>query len=145
MSDFDRIRSMGSSDYQERRRKVDWVVKMATILSLVSWLNAIAVWFVLDFASPERETFFSSLARSNRTIFGSQETVIRTEWDGPLVLIAFIMLIVSLAVCVAAFFFNKARMRRKTDKYRKSIIIIGAATIVAIVVFLFTFGLPFIG
>ena len=57
--------------------------------------------------------------------------------------VAFFLLIAALAICVIAFFFNKARMRRKTDKYRKSVIIIGAITIIGVVLFLVRFGFPF--
>jgi len=142
-SDFDRIRSPGESDFLERRKKVDWIVRIASVLSFISWGVALAVWVVLDLASPERETFFASLARSNRTIFGSNQTYIRTYWDQNLLPIAFLLLVASLAICLVAFFFNKARMRRKTDKYRKSIIVIGIITIAGIVAFLIRFGWPF--
>ena len=144
MSGYDRQRSSGrEQSFQERRRKVDWVVRMATVLSLIAWTVAFAVWIVLEMASPEKETMFASLARSNRTVFGANETVIRDYWDATLLPIAFFLLIAALAICVVAFFFNKARMRRKTDKYRKSVIIIGTITIVGIVLFVIRFGLPF--
>ena len=143
MSGYDRQRSGREQSFQERRRKVDWVVRMATALSLIAWTVAFAVWIVLEMASPEKETMFASLARSNRTVFGANETVIRDYWDTTLLPIAFLLLVAALAICIVAFFFNKARMRRKTDKYRKSVIIIGAITIVGIVLFLVRFGLPF--
>ena len=123
--------------FQERRRKADWITRMATILSLVSWTIAFAVWVVLESASPEREmTFISSLI----TVHFDAETSIRDYWDETLLPLAFGLLVASLIVCISAFIFNAMRMRRKTDKYRKSIIIIGAVTVIGIVLFLIRFG-----
>ena len=140
MSDFDRIRAMGASANRDRRKKADWMVRMATILSAVSWAGAIAVWAVLETAAPEREWRFI-------TSFMSQvhdaEIRIRHHWDQSLLPVAFALLAGSLGVCIAAFVFNKMRMRRKTDKYRKSIIVIGTITILGIVMFLIRFGWPF--
>jgi len=124
-------------NFQERRRKADWITKMATILSLLSWVVAIAVWAVLESASPEREmTFITSFLRETM----GAETRIRDYWDATLLPVAFWLLVLALAICVTAFVFNALRMRRKTDKYRKSIIIIGAITLIGIVLFLVRFG-----
>jgi len=140
MNDYDRIRDMGASDYLDRRKKVDWIVRMATVLSLVSWGFAIAVWAVLEAASPEQDRKFITSFMSSRL---DAQIYIRRYWDTTLLPIAFLLLVVSFAVCLAAFFFNKLRMRRKTDKYRKSIIVIGVVTFVGIIVFLIRFGWPF--
>ena len=140
MSDFDRIRSMGVPDYLDRRKKVDWVVRMATVLSIISWVFAFAVWIVLEEASPEKNRKFITSFLSSRL---DVQVQIRSYWDETLLPIAFLLLVASFVVCLVAFFFNKLRMRRKTDKYRKSIIIIGIVTFVGIVVFLFRFGWPF--
>ena len=126
-----RQRSQGVSDFNERRKKADWVVKMATILSLAAWLVAFAVWIVLDSASPEKTTFFTQF-------FGAS---VRSYWDTSLLPVAFALLVVSLCTCIIAFVFNMLRMRRKTDKYRKSIIIIGAITIAGIIFFVIRFWL----
>jgi len=138
MSGNEKPRSGREQSFQERRRKADWIVKMATILSLIAWAVAVAVWVVLDRASPEKEVeWFTSIARKRGT-----DIVIRDYWDSTLLPLAFGLLIAALAICVLAFFFNKLRMRRKTDKYRKSIIIIGIITIFGLALFLFRFGLP---
>jgi len=110
---------------------------MATILSLVSWAVAIAVWIVLDTASPERERRFITSFFSSRF---DVEPSVRDYWDMNLLPLAFGLLLAAIAICVGAFFFNKLRMRRKTDKYRKSIIIIGIITILGMVFFLIRFG-----
>ena len=123
-------RSKDTESFQERRKKADWVINMATALSVVSWFVAFGVWLLLDMAAPEREDFFSR-------VFGG---TVRGYWDTSLLPIAFILLVISFLTCVGAFIFNMMRMRRKTDKYRKSIIIVGIITIVGIVMFLLRFG-----
>jgi len=139
MSGFNRQKFGKEQNFKDRRRKVDWVVRMATALSFVAWAIALAVWIVLDRASPEREVgWVTSIGRARGT-----EIMVRDYWDSNLLPIAFILLLSALAICVIAFFFNKARMRRKTDKYRKSVIIIGSITILGIALFLLRFGLPF--
>ena len=132
MNDNQNPRRGDSSSYQERRRRTDWVTHMATILSLVSWVIAIAVLLVLDMASPERNfKLFTTLAAS---------TAVRNYWNTTFLPIAFGLLVASFIVCIIAFFFNMLRNRRKTDKYKKSIIIIGIGTVIGIVVFIIRFG-----
>jgi len=122
---------------KERRKKKDWVTKMATVLSFCSWGIIAAVWVLLETAAPERELKF--ITSFFDVQFGT-EPQIRTWWDYTFVYAAFVLLLVSLAACVAAFIFNKMRMKRKTDKYKKSIFIIGGITIIALIVFFFRFG-----
>ena len=114
----------------DRRRQVDWVVKTAATLSVIAWLVAFTVLILLDFASPDRVDFFSN-------VWGGD---LRAYWDGRLLIISFVMLLVSFICCVIAFLFNMMRMRRKTDKYRKSVFIMGSVSLVAIIVFIIRFG-----
>jgi len=146
VNEFDLLRSVRESrdkkgfDYQERRKKSDWIVKMATILCVIAWVFVLAFWFVLEAARPERAMeFINSLLR----VHFDSPTYARQHWDATLLQPAFILLLVALVICIAALIFNKMRMRRKTDKYRKSIFIIGGITIIGIVAFLIRFGLPF--
>ena len=124
-------RERGGS-FQERRKKADWLVKSATIMSLFAWTVAFIVWVVLDIASPDRWLNYRGA------------DVGRSYWDERLLVIAFVMLLASLFICIVAFLFNKLRMRRKTDKYRVSVFVIGGITIVGIVSFLINFGSGFL-
>jgi NADH:ubiquinone oxidoreductase subunit 4 (subunit M) len=122
--------------FEERRKKSsDWIAKMSNILSLVSWLIAFSVWMIAEMAQPDRENFWHGIAR----IQGHQ-IELNTTWNTVLLQIAFNMLTVSLLMCVTAFIFNKLRMRRKTDKYKKSIWVIAAITIAVIIYFIINFG-----
>jgi len=123
---------------KDRRRKPDLVSRLATILSLCAWVIMIAVWVVLETASPERgmrftQTFF-------QLHFGTDAaTALRTRWDFTLVYVAYILMLVSLGTCVIAFLLNKMRMKRKSDKYKKSIFVVGGITIIALVAFMIRF------
>jgi len=141
MDDIETIRSAMIEKEQDRRRKrADWVMNMAKILTIVAWVAAIAVWFVLEAASPEREaSFITSIMR----VHFDSPTQIRTSWDETLLPIAFGLLMTALIICAAAFIFNMMRMRRKSDKHRKSLLILGCIAVFGNVVFLLRFGLPF--
>ena len=130
MNEEGRLTRLSEISYQDRRRKADWVVNAASVLSIVSWLFALVVWGILEFASPERETVFTQ----------SWDIGVRTWWDGNLLPLAFVLLVMSFITCIVAFLFNMTRMRRKTDKYRMSIIIIGIITFIGIIAFVIRFG-----
>ena len=114
----------------DRRRQADWVVKAAAILSVLSWIVAFSVTLLLDIAAPERGNMFSSLLGGT----------VQDGWNTTLLPIAFISLVMSLVCCIAAFIFNMMRMRRKSDKYRKSVIIMGFISMAGIIFFVINFG-----
>ena len=139
-SDFDRIKELlhykDSEGKNKRKKKTDWVSKTATILSLSAWTIMIAVWAILSAAAPERERRFITSFFDMQ--FGTAP-LIRTRWDYTLVYIAYILLLVSLGTCVIAFLLNRQRMKRKRDKYKKSILVAGGITIITFVIFLIRF------
>ena len=140
--DYDMITELlnkrDAEEKKDRRGKPDWVSRMATILCLCAWGLMIAVWVLLETASPEKgmtftQTFFN-------VHFGTDAaSALRTRWDYTLVYVAYILLLVSLGTCVIAFLFNKMRMKRKSDKYRVSIFVVGGITIIAFVFFIIRF------
>jgi len=123
---------------KDRRQKKDVIGRLSTILCLGAWLIMIAVWVVLEMASPERgmrftQTFFE-------VHFGvDSAAAIRSRWNYTLVYAAYIMMLISLGSCAVAFVLNKMRMRRKGDKYKVSIFVIGGITVIAFVFFLIRF------
>jgi len=121
----------------ERRKRKDWITKLPVILSLVVWSFLITVWMLLEQASPEVEWAF--LAGFGRVVFG-MEPVLRLHWNRTLVYIAYIFLLVSMGTCAIAVIINKLRMRRKEDRYKKSVFIVGGISVVAFVAFIIRFG-----
>ena len=121
-----------------RRKKPDAIGRMTTILSLGAWAVMIAVWVVLETASPERGMRFTQ--SFFEVTFGVDSTAtLRTRWDYTMVYIAYVLQLVSVGLCLVAFVLNKMRMRRKGDKYKKHIFVIGGITIIAFIFFLIRF------
>jgi len=127
-----------ANERKDRRRKPDWVSRLATILSLCAWCIMIAVWVVIDTATPDRgmqftQTFF-------QLHFGTDAAgAMSTRTNYTLVYAAYILMLVSMGTCFIAFILNKMRMKRKSDKYKKSIFVIGGITLIAFIAFMIRF------
>ncbi|MCL2203552.1 MAG: hypothetical protein FWB88_06405 [Defluviitaleaceae bacterium] len=114
----------------ERRKQPDWMVKGSTILCVISWLLSISAVLVIDIAAPDQANLLTHL-------LGGEE---RAVWNTALILLAYIMLVLSVFACVAAFVFNILRMRRKTDKLKWSILSITILTVGGFLLFTFSFS-----
>ena len=127
--------SVLESRMRERRRQSDWLVKASILMSALAWVVLFAVWIVMYFAAEYKPGFFNVFL---------QVDVPENPLTQTLLPVAFTLLIVALVICVFAFIFNLLRMRRKTDRYRKSIFIVAGVTIIAIIAFVYNFGGSFI-
>ena len=132
----DLLNKKDNKDENKRKKKADWLSKAAAILSLFAWTIMIAVWAVLEAAAPERERRF--ITSFFDVQFGTPP-LIREIWDYTLVYIACVLLLVSLGTCAIAFFINRMRMKRKSDRYKISIFIAGGINVIVLVVFLIHF------
>jgi len=140
---FDQITAILDREEKEkkkdRRQRKDIISRLATILSLLAWAIMIGVWVVLEFASPDRGMMFTQ--SFFQWHFGTDATgALRTRWDRQLVYIAYVMMLISFGSCAFAFIFNRMRMKRKSDRYKKSIFIIAGVTLIAFIAFLIRFG-----
>jgi bacteriorhodopsin len=100
-------------------------------MSALAWVILFSVWIVLHMAAENEAGIFN-------VILGID--VPQNPLRATLLPIAYYMLLVSIAICFIAFLFNRMRMRRKTDKYRISIFVIGGISIIAYVAFVMNFG-----
>lgn len=116
-------------EFVERRKGKDVVSRVISIIAVVGWAIAIGTILLLDRARPESATYFDRL-------FGN---VVRSSWNAGLLRFALIALIAALCICIIGFVLNMTRHKRKTDKYNKSIIVVGCFSAVALVWFLFSF------
>jgi len=133
----DLLNKRDADEKKDRRQKKDAVSRMATILCLGAWAVMIAVWVVLETASPDREMMFiNSFFEAQFGVAGQG----RARWNYTLVYTAYILFLVSLGACAIAFVLNKMRMKRKGDKYKISIFVIFGITVVAFVFFLIQHG-----
>lgn len=113
----------------DRRRKKDWVTRAVPALSIIGWLLAIATMFFLDGAKPLTENVFTRL-------YGVE---IHSVWNQNLLRITLSLLIFVAAICLIGFLFNLLRKRRKSDRFNKSVIILGIIAVLSIIVFLIIF------
>ena len=133
----DLINKRDNEERRERRKKKDPVSRMATILSLGAWAVMIAVWVVLETASPDREMMFiNSFFEAQFGVAGQG----RARWNYTLVYTAYILFLISFGACAIAFVLNIMRMKRKGDKYKKSIFVIFGITVIAFIFFLIEHG-----
>ena len=127
----------GSTDsgvsFRERRRRSDWLVRASILMSVFAWLVLFAVWIVLYFAG-----VVGNYGNTPINIITGMPVTHTISYT--LLPIAYAMLLFSIAICLLAFLFNRLRMRRKSDRYRKSIFIIGGISIIALIAFLYNFG-----
>ncbi|MCL2499861.1 MAG: hypothetical protein FWE90_05940 [Defluviitaleaceae bacterium] len=114
----------------ERRSRPDWMVKGATVLNVIAWLLTSVSLLAIDIASPNLDNMFTHYF----------DTVERSVWDEFWILMAYILLVLSVVACLTSFIFHIMRKRRKTDKLRKSIVIIGALTLIGFALFIYRFG-----
>jgi len=133
--DYDAIINILTNDEKEqkkdRRQRRDWITKMPVFLSLLSWALLATVWILLDQAAPPKSYGWLSFFDGYSTPSGF--------WKRVPVNVAYILLMVSIGLCLIAFGFNKMRMRRKTDKYKISVFFVGIVSIIALVAFLMFF------
>ena len=129
--------SDGAQTFRERRRRSDGLVKGAVIMSFVSWIVLFAVWIVLYFAG-----FTGNYGNTPINLITNNP--VSHTYTYTLLPIAYALLLFSLASCLIAFLFSRMRMRRKTDRYRKSIFITGGVTIIALIAFLINYGSYFL-
>lgn len=114
----------------KERRKRNVVQTIVSAISGVGWTLTIAAILFMEIASPNGEDMFTRLTR----------TEVSPSYNRGVLQAALFMLILVFVSCVIGFTYSVFRMRRKTDKYNKSIIIAGLASLAFIFVFLFRYG-----
>ena len=112
--------------FVERRRRPDWVMRSVTVVALIGWTGPIIAFILLERARPEGAGLFSGLF----------DITILNPWNSSLLRWAFVSIVSSLIITSIGMFINTKRKRRKTDRFNRLLIILGAFSIVFIVFFL---------
>jgi len=118
-----------SKNFVERRKGPDLLLKLINVIVFFSWLLIIAILTITAKAGPESATFFDRLLQVD----------IRNTWDAGLAQYMFYLMLVLLLLCVLGIAFNAARHRRRSDRYRISLFIMGGASVIGIIVYLISF------
>ena len=141
---FDKLTEIINKNEEEERekkerfkKKRDPINTITTIFSIAALGILVAVWILLEAASPEREMRF--ITSFFDVQFGAA-TAVRTRWNYALVYVAYVLQLVAIGACLIAFVINFSKAKAKGEKLKKSIIVIGGVVIVAFVFFLLRFG-----
>ncbi|MFZ5354096.1 MAG: hypothetical protein ACOZCL_15435 [Bacillota bacterium] len=110
----------------DRRRRPDVLAKWVRVSGGISWFLVILALVTAIFAKPRMDTIFD------------QHNNIRVphNWDTQVLQTAFIILIALFIFCVISLIFNSMRMKRKTDRFNRSIIFNAVASLFGILMFL---------
>lgn len=118
-----------NKNYAERRRGPDIFVKLVHWIGIIAWIFATIILVIIEAAKPEFETFFDRMLNLH----------LRTTWDLDVAQYAFLFMLLLFYVCVIAILINSRRMKRKTDRFNKSIIALAILSLIGIVVYIFSF------
>lgn len=130
----DRFRGDGFDEprlFVERRKRTDWISRTVTICSIVGWIAIFIMTIFLDRAQPPGQDFFTRFFKAGP---------LRTSWNSGMLRISLAILILVFFICVIGLVCNLMRRKRKSDKIRKSNIILMGITVVGIALFLWRFG-----
>ena len=120
---------------RERRRKGDKIVSAAVITNMLAWCVAFISWLMFDMAAEYEAGWFNIWFQVEVAVNPLTETLLP---------ISFWLLIGSLSLAAISLIFNRMRMNRKEDKYRKSVFVIAAIDIYFIYSFIYNYGTDFL-
>ncbi|MCX8128795.1 MAG: hypothetical protein N3I35_01695 [Clostridia bacterium] len=112
--------------FVERRKGPDMLTKWVKWTGIIGWFIIISVVFIISEAKPRVENFFDRLFNVK----------LRKTWDEDLLRYSFILMILLFLLCTIAMIFNILRHRRKTDRFNKSIILLGLASLLGSIIYL---------
>jgi len=112
---------------EDRRKKPDALCKWLEIASIAVWVILFCVLIFFENARPQIETFFDRF-------FGIE---VRETWDDSKLNTAFYLLVFLLLFSAFSIFLNSKRLKRRTDRIRKSFIISLVGSVIGIVIYLF--------
>lgn len=112
---------------EQRRQGADLWVKIIHWLGVCVWVLMIVVLMLTDKARPPMATFLDRVL----------QVELRTTWDLGLVRYACFLMIIILCLCTAGFFINSKRHQRKSDRYSRSLIVMGSLSALGIAISFF--------
>jgi hypothetical protein len=139
--DYDEIMALinkrDAEEKKQKKKKTNWIRSAANIMSLCAWCIMFAVWVLVESAAPAKErVLFTSFFNVK---FGSGRTI-NTQWDYTLLYIAYVLMLISLGICLIGFVLNRTWVMKQGGKYSISNFIIGGITIVSFIMFLINFS-----
>ena len=110
----------------DRRHKMDKIIKLVTITSVLGWVMIIITTMIAIYAKPEHTNMFYEMFN----------VPIRNYWNYHLLSLVFILLIGILLLSIFGITMNAMRLRRKTDRINKSLIFHALMSLLGIILLL---------
>ena len=117
--------------FENRRRRPDWVARGIMIVTVLGWLCAIVSIVLLELARPAGENLFAGLFEVTNV----------SQWDITMLIWAYSAIMLSLATSALGLVFNTTRLRRKSDRYNKLLIILCGVSALLVILFLVNYSM----
>ncbi len=113
----------------DRRKGPDPWVKALEWLGVFGWFLMFAALFIIDRAKPESENFLIKATKVEAS----------TTWDQELTTALFYLMIFGLCISIIGIAINSRRYRRKDDRFRITLIMLGIISIFGIIKYILPF------
>ncbi len=114
---------------QDRRKGPDPWIKALEWLGVFGWLLMFAALFIFDRAKPQSENILVKAAKVEAY----------NTWNQELINALFYLMIFGLCISIIGIAINSRRYRRKDDRFRITLIILGMISIFGIIKSIFPF------
>ena len=142
--DYDKITELLNKRIEEERLAVLKKKKsvrgaLLTVFSLIPWVIMIAVWILIEIASPDREMMFFTTFFDVHDQHFTVDPLFRHNWNYGLIYAAYVLMLISLGMCLIVITVNILGKRREGEKIKASVFVISSITIVAFIFFIINF------
>lgn len=106
-----------------RRHGDDKLIKRLNVITLITWAFSIITLYMIFFARPPVESVF----------YKWHKTRLGGAWDEFMLQNSIFFMVICFILSITGLVINKFRHKRKTDKYRVSLIILAILSLVGII------------
>jgi hypothetical protein len=110
---------------KDRRKGVDWISKVVNFSNIFSWIAFLLALILFHYARPEVEYLIYHLVK--------EQISVRTSWIADLKYWLEITLYFCLTLSVITIGLNQFRLKRRTDRQRYNVYMLGVMSLVFIV------------
>jgi len=113
---------------KNRRKGPDQISKIISLIIAVSWILIFVLFLILAMAKPSAEMSVVSIMSKNTQSVGG--------WNISLMGVLLPVLIIQLGLCLFGLLLSSRRMKRKRDKYSRSLIFFTVTSVAGLVAFI---------
>ncbi|MDR3237898.1 MAG: hypothetical protein LBT84_05275 [Spirochaetia bacterium] len=116
---------------KNRRKGPDNVSRFISLLVSASWVMIFALFVIIALAKPSTNmSIFTIMSENTRSFSG---------WNISLISLVFPVLLVQLGLCLFGLILSSRRMKRRRDKYSKSLIFFTIVSLAGLLVYFISF------